>query len=127
MRGMQPSSIAFSPFDDWSYSLLLGFYLGDGCVASTGTSWQLRVTLDGLYPDVIDTCAMAITLSLRDSVNVHAYPRYFYENRSADVRGLFCQSCDRLGIRWTQSNPRNISVSHRDSVAVLGTFVGPKT
>jgi hypothetical protein len=56
----------------------------------------------------------------------YAYPRYFFSNRSADIRGLFCDYCDHLGIRWTQSNPRNISVSHRDSVALLDSFVGPK-
>jgi hypothetical protein len=28
---------------------------------------------------------------------------------------------------WTQSNPRNISVSHRDSVALLDAHVGAKT
>jgi hypothetical protein len=33
----------------------------------------------------------------------------------------------RLGIRWTQSNHRNISVSHRRSVAILDGFIGPKT
>ena len=56
----------------------------------------------------------------------YAYPRYFFSNQSADIRGLFCEYCERLGIRWTQSNPRNISVSHRDSVARLDRFVGPK-
>jgi len=56
----------------------------------------------------------------------YAYPRYFFSNRSADIRGLFCEYCDRLGIRWTQSNPRNISVAHRPSVALLDGFVGPK-
>ena len=56
----------------------------------------------------------------------YAYPRYFFSNQSADIRGLFCEYCERLGIRWTQSNPRNISVSHRDSVALLDEFVGPK-
>ena len=55
----------FVPFDGWAYSLLLGLYLGDGCVSSTGRSYQLRVVLDGLYPEVIDDCVMAITLSLR--------------------------------------------------------------
>src|SRR3954462_815018 len=35
----------------------------------------------------------------------YAYPRYFFSNRSADIRGLFCEYCERLGIRWTQSNP----------------------
>ncbi len=34
--------------------------------------------------------------------------------------------CELLGIRWTQSNARNISVSHRDSVALLDSFLGPK-
>ena len=56
----------------------------------------------------------------------YAYPRFFFSNRSADIRGLFCEYCDRLGIRWTQSNPRNISVSHRRSVALLDAFAGPK-
>ena len=65
----------FVPFDGWAYSLLLGLYLGDGCVSSTGRSYQLRVVLDGLYPEVIDDCVMAITLSLRKEVNVHVRPR----------------------------------------------------
>ena len=56
----------------------------------------------------------------------YAYPRYFFSNLSADIRGLFCEYCDRLGIRWTQSNHRNISVSHRHSVAALDEFIGPK-
>ena len=57
----------------------------------------------------------------------YAYPRWFFSNRSADIRGLFCEYCERLGIRWTQSNPRNISVSHRRSVALLDAFVPAKS
>ena len=49
----------------------------------------------------------------------YAYPRYFFSNLSADIRGLFCASCDALVVRWTLSNPRNVSVAHRTSVAVL--------
>jgi hypothetical protein len=56
----------------------------------------------------------------------YAYPRYFFSNMSADIRELFCASCERIGVRWTQSNHRNISVSHRDSVAILDLFIGPK-
>jgi hypothetical protein len=56
----------------------------------------------------------------------YAYPRYFFSNLSADIRSLFCEACDRLGLRWTQSNHRNISISHRESVALLDEFVGPK-
>jgi hypothetical protein len=57
----------------------------------------------------------------------YAYPRWFFSNRSEDIRGLFCEYCERLGIRWTQSNPRNISVSHRTSVALLDSFVPAKS
>jgi hypothetical protein len=49
----------------------------------------------------------------------YAYARYFFSNLSADIRGLFCSTCDALGVRWTLSNPRNVSISHRTSVAVL--------
>jgi hypothetical protein len=31
----------------------------------------------------------------------------------------------RLGLRWTQSNHRNISISHRMSVGLLDENVGP--
>jgi hypothetical protein len=60
-------------------------------------------------------------------VGEYEYARYFFSNLSADIRALFCGSCDQLGIRWTQSNPRNISVSHRTSVARLDEFVGAKS
>ena len=56
----------------------------------------------------------------------YEYVRYFFSNLSSDIRGLFCEYCEKLGIRWTQSNHRNISVSHRHSVAKLEAFVGPK-
>ena len=56
----------------------------------------------------------------------YEYPRYFFSNLSADIRGIFCEHCELLGIRWTQSNHRNISVSHRKSVALLDGFIGPK-
>src|SRR5215211_1540517 len=56
----------------------------------------------------------------------YEYPRYFFTNLSADIRLIFCDHCELLGVRWTQSNPRNISVSHRDSVSILDSFIGPK-
>jgi hypothetical protein len=56
----------------------------------------------------------------------YEYPRYFFSNLSADIRRIFCEHCELLGIRWTQSNARNISVSDRRSVGLLDDFVGPK-
>jgi len=49
----------------------------------------------------------------------YAYGRYFFSNLSADIRGLFGDACDALGVHWTLSNPRNVSVSRRRSVALL--------
>lgn len=57
----------------------------------------------------------------------YEYPRYFFSNLSADIRRIFCEHCELLGIHWTLSNPRNVSISHRDSVAILDSFVGPKS
>jgi hypothetical protein len=57
----------------------------------------------------------------------YEYPRYNFTNASDDIRTLFTDACDRLGIEWRQMNARNISVARRDSVALLDTFVGPKS
>jgi hypothetical protein len=40
---------------------------------------------------------------------------------------LFIEHCQLLGIKVTQSNHRNLSVSHRHSVAILERVVGPKS
>ena len=49
----------------------------------------------------------------------YQYIRYFFSNLSADIRNIFIEHCELVGVRVTHSNPRNLSVSHRDSVAVL--------
>jgi hypothetical protein len=56
----------------------------------------------------------------------YAYVRYFFTNYSADIRKIFCDHCDLLGVRWTQSSFKNLSIAHRDSVAILDEFLGPK-
>jgi hypothetical protein len=57
----------------------------------------------------------------------YSYVRYFFSNLSADIRDIFSEHCALLGIRVTQSNHRNLTVSHRDSVAILEELVGPKS
>jgi hypothetical protein len=198
--------VLWRPSDPSSYAYLLGLYLGDGCVNRHGRTARLVITLDGVYPDIIESAAKAVrvagpgqnvsVLSVRGSralviqsyakhwldvfpqaapgrkhkrrivladwqrevvdrfpeqfirglihsdgcrtvnrfktklpsgrVAEYEYPRYFFSNLSADIRGLFCEYCERLGVRWTQYNHRNISVSHRHSVAILDRFIGPK-
>jgi hypothetical protein len=56
----------------------------------------------------------------------YEYVRYFFTNHSADIRAIFAEHCELLGIRVTQPSPRNLSVSHRAGVAVLEEIVGPK-
>ena len=49
-----------------------------------------------------------------------------FTNASADILGIFTDALDLLGIHWTQTTQRVISVARRDDVALLDTFVGPK-
>jgi hypothetical protein len=57
----------------------------------------------------------------------YAYPRYQFSNRSADIRQLFVQACAAMSVDTRRVNERTISVAHRDSVARLDRFVGPKS
>lgn len=41
----------------------------------------------------------------------YAYPRYSFSNNSADIRGIFTDACDQLGIEWRQMNATNVSVA----------------
>ena len=56
----------------------------------------------------------------------YEYPRYLFTNLSEDIRRIFCEACDAIGVEWRVMNPKTISVARRDSVAKLDTFVGPK-
>ncbi|MCG0285147.1 helix-turn-helix domain containing protein [Streptomyces sp. PSAA01] len=56
----------------------------------------------------------------------YEYPRYFFTNRSDDIRKLFTDTLDQLGIAWRQTNAWNISVARRASVALMDKHVGPK-
>jgi hypothetical protein len=59
-------------------------------------------------------------------VNGTDYPRYFFTQVSADIKRIFCDACDRLGIAYTQSNRKTVSIARAGSVALLDSFVGPK-
>lgn len=57
----------------------------------------------------------------------YAYPRYQFPNRSDDIRRLFTDACDRLGVQWRQWTRYHVSIARRDSVARLDSFIGPKS
>ena len=52
-------------------------------------------------------------------------PRYSFSNRSADIRRIFCEACDDLGVEWTTSGT-TVYVSRKADVARLDEFIGPK-
>ncbi len=54
------------------------------------------------------------------------WPRYEFSNRSADIRGIFCFACERMGLHWTKAGEYRIYVSRKADVATLDTFIGPK-
>jgi hypothetical protein len=64
-----------------------------------------------------------VTVKGRD----YAYPRYQFSNRSDDIRKLFTDACDALGIPWRPWGRWHISVARRDAVARMDEFVGLKT
>ncbi len=48
-------------------------------------------------------------------------------NRSDDIRQLFTETCDLMGIAWRPWGRWHISVARRDAVALLDEHVGPKS
>jgi hypothetical protein len=60
----------------------------------------------------------------------YEYPRYFFTNVSADIRRLYCDTLDRVGVEWRMTRrgdrPYNISVARRASVALMDRYVGRK-
>jgi hypothetical protein len=52
--------------------------------------------------------------------------RYLFSNRSHDIRRMFCDACDRIGVHWTQPDSYTISVARRADTARLDEFIGPK-
>jgi hypothetical protein len=93
------------------------------------TAWQRAIA--ERYPGrllrgLIHSDGCRGTNTIRHPKKTYRYPRYQFTNRSADIRAIFCEYCDKLGIEWRQMNRWNISVARRESVAEMDRFVGPK-
>jgi hypothetical protein len=59
-------------------------------------------------------------------VNGKDYPRYLFDQLSDDIRALFCKTCDRLGVEYTLSRWKTVSIARAASVALVDSFVGTK-
>jgi hypothetical protein len=56
-----------------------------------------------------------------------SHPRYSFANKSEDIKAIFCDACELMGLRWSRSGEKTIYVSRKADVAVLDRFVGPKS
>lgn len=79
-----------------------------------------------LLRGLIHSDGTRIVATERSGARVRRAPRYAFSNRSEDIKQIFCESCDALGIRWTRPNAVQIAIYRKASVAMLDEFVGPK-
>ncbi|MFG3285919.1 helix-turn-helix domain-containing protein [Streptomyces sp. NPDC048111] len=60
----------------------------------------------------------------------YEYPRYFFANKSDDIRALCGAALDLVGVEWSTlargSDPFNISIARKASVALMDHHIGPK-
>jgi hypothetical protein len=92
-------------------------------------SWQESVVR--AYPEpflrgLIHTDGCRFVARDRSGPTVREYVRYSFSNRSEDIKRLFCDACDALGVGWTRAGKREIAVARRADVRRLESFIGPK-
>jgi hypothetical protein len=91
--------------------------------------WQQKIVSAHHEPFIrglIHSDGTRIIATERKGSYVRRAPRYAFSNKSEDIKRLFCESCDALGIRWTRPSDRQIAIYRLASVARLDEFVGPK-
>jgi Helix-turn-helix domain of resolvase len=93
--------------------------------------WQRLVAIERnpqiLLRGLIHSDGCRATNTVRVRGKEYVYPRYQFSNRSADIRRIFTDACDRAGIEWRQSYQWTISISKRPSIEKMDTFIGPKS
>lgn len=57
----------------------------------------------------------------------YAYSRYLFSNRSGDILGIFAEACRRVGVTAKANGRWSLSVARRADVALLDSFIGPKS
>ncbi|MDJ0384306.1 helix-turn-helix domain-containing protein [Streptomyces sp. G-G2] len=128
-----------------------------GCVAVTsyGRHWtclfpqhgpgkkhERRITLEAWQQEIVDAHPWEFVRGLIHSDGCrtinwtvrngkrYEYPRYFFTNKSDDIRRLCTDTLTALGVRWTVlargSDPFNVSVARKESVALIDAHIGPK-
>jgi hypothetical protein len=93
--------------------------------------WQRRLALDrhagAFVRGLVHSDGCRITNRVVVGGRTYEYPRYLFTNRSDDIRNLFLEACERLGVAARPSNRITVSVARRDAVERLDAYVGPKS
>jgi hypothetical protein len=124
-------------YNDWKHWPCLFPQYGPGpkhLRAMLLAPWQQRLV--DAYPRMLvrglihsDGCRVTNRIRRPRSGGGHreySYPRYFFTNASPDIRALFQDTCQSLGVDSRRTTERNISIARRESVLVLDSFIGPK-
>ncbi|HEX6456287.1 MAG TPA: hypothetical protein VF009_07185 [Solirubrobacterales bacterium] len=93
------------------------------------STWQARIVEEQRQPflrGLIHSDGTRIIATERSGKWTRRAPRYAFSNRSEDIKQLFCESCDALGIKWTRPSNMQIAIYRKASVAILDEFVGAK-
>jgi hypothetical protein len=91
--------------------------------------WQQRIVdahPDKLVRGLIHSDGSRHINRIKHPKRTYEYVRYEFSNRSEDIKRIFCDACDALGVEWRVMNRDSISVARRASVARLDGFIGPK-
>jgi hypothetical protein len=95
------------------------------------TDWQREIALEQhperLLRGLIHSDGCRCINRVRRAGRSYEYPRYFFTNKSPDIRHLFLEACERLDIDARPNNRWSLSVARRDAVEKLDRIVGPKT
>ncbi|MBW1604705.1 helix-turn-helix domain-containing protein [Streptomyces sp. JJ66] len=93
--------------DAYPWELIRGLIHSDGCRI---TNWTTRM--------------------VAGQRKRYEYPRYFFTNKSDDIKRIFTDTLTRVGVEWSTlargSDPFNVSIARKASVALVDVHVGPK-
>jgi hypothetical protein len=148
MRAVNPAHNAYR-VQAQGYTSVVGYYSHWPCLFpqhGPGKKHERVIVLEGWQREIVDAHPWEFVRGLihSDGCRIinwstrvvagerkrYEYPRYFFTNVSGDIRRLYTDTLDRLGVTWTHctrhGNAFNISVARRADVALMDAHVGPK-
>ncbi|MFE9793466.1 helix-turn-helix domain-containing protein [Streptomyces goshikiensis] len=107
-----------------------------------GRKHERRIVLEDWQQEIVDAHPWAFLRGLihSDGCRItnwtvrngkrYEYPRYFFTNKSDDIRRLCTDTLTKVGVEWTilarGVDPLNVSIARKASVALMDAHIGPK-